>query len=120
MRYELKGGKPSNVFQQEGPGNGGDSAPYKRPGATEDRGRGKKAKGAGKGSEQRRNDGRFYRGRNGVEICFLWSREEGACSEPCSHKRMHICEFCRQPHRTIHCPSHKGWNLKPKGGGAGK
>ena len=76
----------------------------------------KKAKG-GKGGnpqDQRRKDGRYYRGRNGIELCFKWGREDGACSEPCPHARMHACEWCRQPHRSIRCPQHPNW--KPEKG----
>ena len=70
----------------------------------------KKDKGAGKGGpDQQRKDGRYFRARNGKEICFKFSRIDDGCDEVCPDDRMHICEWCRQPHRTIRCPKHPGW-----------
>ena len=71
---------------------------------------GKKRKGDGKGKkEQRRKDGQYNRGRDGMELCFTWGRSESGCSEPCSNNRLHACEWCRQPHRSIRCPQHPNW-----------
>jgi hypothetical protein len=71
-----------------------------------------------------RKDGRYFKSLNGTEICFDWSRTENGCSASCPHHRAHVCEWCRQPHRTVSCPVHPGW--KPadppaqKGKGRGK
>jgi hypothetical protein len=71
-----------------------------------------------------RKDGRFFRSINGSEICFDWSRTENGCSTTCPHHRAHVCEWCRQPHRTIACPVHPGWKptelTAQKGKGKGK
>ena len=68
----------------------------------------KRGKATGKGlgkTEPKRSDGRFFKARNGVEICFKWARAEGGCAEPCPDRRMHVCEWCRQPHRSVKCPT---------------
>jgi hypothetical protein len=33
----------------------------------------------------------------------------------CPFNRAHVCEFCRQPHRTIDCPKNPGWTAPAKG-----
>ena len=120
LRRELQGNRSTPAFQQASSEGGGSGSGNKRAGddypAPPAGKKGKKAKVGGKPnpSDQRRKDGRFYRGRNGTELCFKWGREDGACSEPCPMKRMHACEWCRQPHRTIRCPQHPNW--KPEGG----
>lgn len=107
LRGELSGQKPTPAFSGDHP-----APTNKRPGGG---GNGPTPKKRGKATpaEQRRPDGRYYRGRNGTEICFAWGRGADTCSEPCPHKRMHICEWCRNTHRSINCPSHPGW--KPGG-----
>lgn len=113
LRRELQGGPRVPAFQTEAE----TESPKKRPAPpSKPNPPAKKAKG-GKGGnpqDQRRKDGRYYRGRNGIELCFKWGREDGACSEPCPHARMHACEWCRQPHRSIRCPQHPNW--KPEKG----
>ena len=107
LRRELQGAPPVPAFQAEGewenPSKRGGPPPANGPPR-------KKRKGDGKGKkEQRRKDGRYYRGRNGMELWFTWGRSESGCGEPCSNNRMHACEWCRQPHRSIRCPQHFNW-----------
>ena len=115
LRRELQGGgRATPAFQQQheepepNPKKRGNPNPKANP-----KKKPKGAKGGSNPSDQRRKDGRYYRGRNGMELCFKWGREEKGCSEPCSQGRMHACEWCRQPHRSIHCPTHPNW--KPEG-----
>ena len=72
--------------------------------------------------EPKRRDGRFFKSTAGVNICYEWSRNENGCGEgPCPREMAHVCEWCRQPHRTVHCPQVPGWTLeKSKGKGSGK
>ena len=107
LRRELQGAPPVPAFQAEGEWEN----PSKRKGPHPANGPpGKKRKGDGKGKkEQRRKDGRYYRGRNGMELCFTWGRSESGCGEPCSNNRLHACEWRRQPHRSIRCPQHPNW-----------
>ena len=53
---------------------------------------------------------------NGGELCYLWTRSDKGCasSGPCPDGREHECEWCRGPHRTIHCKKKPGW--KPSDG----
>lgn len=75
---------------------------------------------ANKAEDARRPDGRYYRDRHGVELCYVWNRADGGCSNgACPNGRAHACEFCRQPHRTVACPKNPGWKPMPKGGGKG-
>jgi len=60
-----------------------------------------------------RSDGRYTRSHNDVEICFSWARNKDGCETVCPASRAHVCEWCLQPHRTVH---HKG----PTGNEAGK
>jgi hypothetical protein len=69
--------------------------------------------------DAQRGDGRYFQSRQGVQICFQFSRFEDGCKTTCPMKRAHICEFCRQPHRTIHCPQHKNWVPPADKGGKG-
>ena len=66
------------------------------------------------GVDERRKDGRFLRGRCNTEICFEWTRNEKGCTdeEACPNKRVHVCEWCRQPHRTVHCEPAKVESIK--------
>ena len=84
----------------------------------------------------RRVDGRYYYHTDGTQICYKHSRFRDGCGKACTHvpRRAHVCEFCRQPHRTIDCPvvvnwqppandgkgKGKGKDFKGKGGGKGK
>ena len=112
LRRELQGGgRATPAFQQQ---QGEEPESSNKRAAPPPKGNPKKRAKGGKGgganpADQRRKDGRFYRGRNGKELCFKWGREEKGCSEPCSQGRMHACEWCRQPHRSIHCPTHPNW-----------
>ena len=75
-----------------------------------------------RGYDPKRRDGRFFKSVGGVNICYDWARCEDGCSEVCPKGMAHICEWCRQPHRTIHCPQVPGWKddrKKGKGGGKG-
>jgi hypothetical protein len=63
-----------------------------------------------KKADHKRPDGRFVRNSDGVEICFKYAHQSGGCQEPCPQKRAHICEWCREQHRSVDCgrkPS--GW-----------
>ena len=76
-------------------------------------------------ADARKPDGRFCYDIGGTELCYAWGRNEGGCATVCTRepKRAHGCEWCRGPHRTIHCPSHPGWRPDPgdgKGKGKGK
>ena len=108
LRRELQGGPRVPAFQAEAE----HEPPAKRAAPPSKPPPGKKRKGEGKGQgkqDQRRKDGRYYRGRNGLELCFGWGRSDSGCSEPCSQNRLHACEWCRQPHRSIRCPQHPNW-----------
>ena len=106
LRRELQGAPRVPAFQAEGEREN----PSKREAPPAKDPPRKKRKGDGKGKkEQRRKDGRYYRGRNGMELCFTWGRTESGCGEPCSHNRLHACEWRRQPHRSIRCPQHPNW-----------
>ena len=60
--------------------------------------------------DPQRRDGRFFKSKSGVNICYDWSRNSGGCSnEACLKGMAHVCEFCREPHRTIDCPQMPGW-----------
>ena len=75
---------------------------------------------AKRASDEQRKDGRYLKSYEGVEICYTWTRNQDGCSkETCPHGRSHVCEWCRQPHRSIRCPQHPDW--KPDSGkGKGK
>ena len=65
----------------------------------------------------RRADGRHKISHTGAEICYAWSRNADGCRVECPTHRAHVCEWCRQPHRTIECPTHPGWKPDQAGGG---
>ena len=76
-------------------------------------------------ADTRKQDGRFCYDIGGTELCYAWGRNESGCATVCTRepKRAHGCEWCRGPHRSIHCPSHPGWRPDPgegKGKGKGK
>ena len=77
----------------------------------------KKKKGLTKNPDTKRGDGRYYVARNGGEICYVWSRNKDGCQTNCPHRRAHICEFCRTPHRTVNCEANPGWKPPAKDGG---
>ena len=72
--------------------------------------------------DPQRKDGRYLKSRSGINICYDWSRNEDGCNnEQCPHQFAHICEWCRQPHRSINCPQRPGWTSPPpQAKGAGK
>ena len=70
----------------------------------------------------RRADGRYYYHTDGKQICFKFSRFRDGCSKDCTAvpSRAHVCEFCRQPHRTIDCRVVVNWTPPPEEKGKGK
>ena len=38
-------------------------------------------------------------------VCHKWTRAADGCTRTCESKRAHVCEWCRQPHRTVSCPT---------------
>ena len=77
--------------------------------------------------EPRRRDGRYFKSMGGVNICYDWTRNENGCkNEGCEKQMAHVCEWCRQPHKSINCPQVPGWTQdsgrpdKGKGKGKGK
>ena len=73
-------------------------------------------------NEAKRRDGRYFKSTGGVNICYDWARTEGGCSNEggCPKHMAHICEWCRQPHRTISCPQVPGWTQESGKAGKGK
>ena len=78
-------------------------------------------------ADSQRPDGRYFYDVGGCEICFKFSRYANGCTTVCESRpaRAHCCEWCRGPHRAIHCPIHPNWqpDQEPrdgKGGGKGK
>lgn len=74
--------------------------------------------------DPKRRDGRHFKSMGGVNICYEWSRNDNGCTNEgqCPRGMAHVCEWCRQPHRTISCPQVPGWSAdkegnKGKGGG---
>ena len=75
--------------------------------------------------DPQRKDGRFFKSRTGTNICFAWTRSADGCSnDKCDKGFAHICEWCRQPHKSISCPQMPNWEpdakREPKGKGKGK
>ena len=65
--------------------------------------------------DPQRKDGRYFKSRFGVNICYAWSRSKDGCSNTkCERGMAHVCEFCRQPHRTVDCPAVPGWDPTTK------
>ena len=74
-------------------------------------------------ADTKRADGRWIYDVGGTELCFGYGRYENGCGETCQStpRRAHGCEWCRGPHRTIHCNVVKNWKPPPaKGAGKGK
>ena len=69
---------------------------------------------------QRRLDGRHRTTATGSQICFAYNRAPDGCATVCPTNRMHVCEFCLEPHRSIECPRHPRWTPPAKGVGKGK
>lgn len=76
--------------------------------------------------DPRRKDGRHLKSESGLNICYAWAREKDGCSNgECERGFAHICEWCRQPHKSIDCPKVPNWDPtkssdKPSGGGKGR
>ena len=89
-------------------------------------------RGRGKGGAEpdpnlKRPDGRYYMDSNGLELCYAWNRSPSGCSDSlgcrAAQKRVHACEWCREPHRAAKCPEHPGWtppSPPTPGGGGGR
>ena len=78
-------------------------------------------------ADTQRPDGRYLYDVGGTEICFKYSRNANGCTTACEARpaRAHCCEWCRGPHRSIHCTVHPNWvpDQEPreaKGAGKGK
>ena len=64
-------------------------------------------KGGGKG--QKMSDGR-WKASGGKQYCYAWCHRAGGCAQVCPNARVHSCEFCNKPHRTIECTAlPAGW-----------
>ena len=75
------------------------------------------------GFEPQRKDGRFFRSKAGVKICYAWARSRDGCSnDKCDKGFAYLREWRRQPYKSFDCPRNPGWNPedKPKGGNKGK
>ena len=75
--------------------------------------------------DPQRKDGRYFKSRAGVNICYARARSaDGWNNEKCEKGFAHICEWCRQPHKSVDCPQNPGWSeekaKKDKGKGRGK
>ena len=72
--------------------------------------------------DPQRRDGRYFKSTGGINICYDWSRNPDGCSnQGCPKAMAHVCEWCRQSHRTVDCPQVPGWKPDPtKGRGRGK
>jgi hypothetical protein len=121
-----KGGKGKDRSYKGGGDGGGDQdwRPSK-PWGKGQKGDGKKGqKGDGqkgaKNNDDQRGDGRYFTSSNGTQICFSYSRCKDGCKKICSFNRAHVCEFCRQPHRTVDCPKHVGWQPPAEAAKKGK
>ena len=105
-------------------GNGGDRGGKGDWSGGRGKGRGN-GSGGGKGKDKDKNggnddfqrkDGRYFKSMNGSQICFAFGRNKDGCKKVCPLGRAHVCEFCRQLHRTIECPKNPGWK-PPEGKG---
>ena len=59
-----------------------------------------KGKGKGKGANtpyKKDQDGLYVTDGQSKQVCFNFAKN-GACSEPCPHSRVHVCQFCLGPH----------------------
>ena len=71
--------------------------------------------------DPQRRDGRFFKSTQGINICYDWTRNKDGCNnEGCPKGMAHICEWCRQPHRSVDCPQVPGWKPGQDGGKKGK
>ena len=77
----------------------------KKVNPTEKAGAAPKGAANAKKADFKRADGRYVRDAKGVEICFSFARHAGGCKESCPQGRTHICEWCREEHRSIDCSS---------------
>ena len=67
--------------------------------------------------DPQRKDGRYFKSKAGINICYAWTRSADGCNdEKCEKGFAHVCEWCRQPHKSINCPQNPGWTAtEPKG-----
>ena len=109
---------PYNVNLQVGGGSSVHSQGNLKRKRQKGNGKGGQDKGSSGKSNGQRNDGRFVKSADGVQICFAWSRSADGCAAegPCPQGRAHICEFCRSSHRTVRCPSNPNWKPPPAKG----
>jgi hypothetical protein len=77
--------------------------------------------------DSKTTDGRYRYSATGGDICFAWGREANGCVHgPCPNNRAHVCEWCREEHKSIACRVHPNWvppkmnNKGEKGKGKGK
>ena len=51
----------------------------------------------------KRQDGRFYVGPSGEQLCYTWNRSANGCAERCISQpaRAHLCEWCHGEHRAV-------------------
>ena len=80
-----------------------------RKGKGGDRASGTDSKGKGKGVDAQRADGRYFKTRDGKQLCYDFNRKPDGCAAVCKNKRAHNCELCRGSHRAIRCPTRPGW-----------
>ena len=61
--------------------------------------------------DRKRPDGRFVLAADGRQICFSYAHNlGGGCATDCPNHRAHVCEFCREAHRSIDCRNKpQGW-----------
>ena len=109
LLYKMNGPKPMRaVYEPPAPGGfGPGNKNYEKP-----------------RHDPKRRDGRHFKSMGGINICYEWSRNAEGCTNEgqCPKQMTHVCEWCRQPHRTIHCPQVPGWTSEKsdKGKGGGK
>lgn len=85
-----------------------DSSSWRGPG---------KASEKGKMQHPRKYGQFFVADRDGNQICYKFAKgQPGACAEPCSDQRAHVCQVCLGQHPNVQCQK-KG---QKKGGGKGK
>lgn len=71
--------------------------------------------------DPQQKDGRYFKSKTGVNICYAWSRATDGCSnDRCDKGYAHVCEWCRAPHKSIDCPHSPGWNPEKKGKSKGR
>ena len=54
-----------------------------------------KGKGKEKNNDAKSSEGKYFRSRDGKQLCWAWNKAPGGCTEPCPKQRTHLCEWCR-------------------------